>query len=87
MFYNSFANYVICYGLSVHGTAAKTNLKAELSQKNLNSTSMQKEMDSQADILEENKFSMAFELYIVEFMKEVLKQLGCRAATFLYFRN
>ena len=79
MFYKCFAKSVICYGLSVYGISAKTNLKkkSKLSEKNFESIFFRKKLDSLADILVENKIFTVSELYIIEMIKEFFKQLRC----------
>ena len=77
MFYNSFAKSIICYGLIVYGSAAKTNLKKiENAQRRiLRAIFFKKKFDSLRDILLDNKIFTVYELYTLEIVKELFKQL------------
>ena len=73
MFYNSFAKSMICYGLIVYGSAAKTNLKKiENAQRRiLRAIFFKKKFDSLRDILLDNKIFTVYELYTLEIVKEL----------------
>ena len=82
MFYNSFAKSVICYGLIVYGSAAKTNLKKiENAQRRiLRAIFFKNKFDSLRDILLDNKIFTVYELYTLEIVKELFKQLRNESA-------
>ena len=77
MFYNSFAKSVICYGLLVYGSAAKTNLqKIECAQRRiLRAIFFKKKFDSMVNVLADNKILNVFELFMVEVIQELFKQI------------
>ena len=64
---------MICYGLIVYGSAAKTNLKKiENAQRRiLREIFFQKKFDSLRDILLDNKIFTVYELYTLEIVKEL----------------
>ena len=78
MFYNSFAKSIICYELIVCGSAAKTNLKKiENAQRRiLRAIFFKKKFDS----LRDNKIFTVYELYTLEIVKELFKQLRNESA-------
>ena len=66
MFYNSFAKSVTCYGLSVYGTAAKTNFKkTKLPEEEFQGNFFFLRNWIHANNLVEKKIAV-FELYIIE---------------------
>ena len=77
VFYNSFAKSVICYGLLVYGSAAKTNLqKIECAQRRiLRPFFFKKKFDSMVNVLADNKILNVFELFMVEVIQELFKQI------------
>ena len=83
MFYNSFAKSVICYGLLIYGTGAKNNLKKiEMAQRRiLRAIFFKKKYDSLENILGQNKIFTVFELYLVELVKELFRQLQSQSPT------
>ena len=85
MFYNSFAKSVICYGLLIYGTSAKSNLrKIEMAQRRiLRGIFFKKKYDSISNILRRNGVLTVFELYIVEVMKELFRQLQSKSPNLL----
>ena len=81
IFYNSYANSVINYGISAYGATAKTNLsKIELAQRRIMRTIFfKKKMDSITDVLRETGILTVFELYLEELLKELFRQLRSEA--------
>ena len=81
MFYNSFAKSKICYGLLIYGSAAKTNLlKIEKAQRRiLRAIFFKKKFDSLRDLFRTNKILTVFELFILENIKELFRQLRLEA--------
>ena len=81
MFYNSFAKSRICYGLLIYGSAAKTNLsKIEKAQRRiLRAIFFKKKFDSLHDLLRTNKILTVFELFVLENIKELFRQLRSEA--------
>ena len=81
MFYNSFAKSKICYGLLIYGSAAKTNLlKIEKAQRRiLRAIFFKKIFDSLRDLFRTNKILTVFELFILENIKELFRQLRLEA--------
>ena len=88
MFYNSFAKSVICYVLLLYGTSAKSNLrKIERAQRRiLKGIFFRKKYGSLSNILRRNGVLTFFELYIVEVMKKLLRQLHSKSPN-LHFSN
>ena len=76
MFFNSFAKSVICYGLLVYGSAARTNLqKFERAQERiLRAIFFKNKIDSMVNVLADHKILNVFELFIVEVFQELFKQ-------------
>ena len=78
MFYKSFARSIISsYGISVYGSAAKTNLKKieNAQPRIIRAIFFKKRFESIANLLSENKVLTVFELYMEELVKELFKQL------------
>ena len=77
MFHNSFAQSIITYGFLVYGTAAKNNLmKIEIAQRrNIRAKFFREKNETLSDILEVNNLYTVFELYIVEVLKKLFKEL------------
>ena len=77
MFYNFFAKSIICYGLLVYGSAAKTNLrKIECAQRRtLRAIFFSKKIDSMVNILADHKILKVFEIFMVELIQELFKQI------------
>ena len=77
MFYNSYAKSVITYGLLLYGTAAKSNLsKIETVQRRiLRAIYFKRKSDSLENVLADNKILTVFELFMVEILKELFRQL------------
>ena len=74
---------VICYGLLVYGIAAKTNLqKIERAQRRiLRAIFFKKKIDSMVNVLADHKIFNVFELFIVEVIQDLFKQI--RKVSFL----
>ena len=85
MFYNSFAKCRVCYGLQIYGFAAKTNLsKIEKAQRRvLRAIFFKKKVDSLHDLLKTNEILTVFELFVLENIKELFKQLRSEAPKLL----
>ena len=83
LFYNSFAKTVICYGLLIYGTAAKSNLrKIQMAQgRILRAIFFKRKYDSLVNVLQQNKILSVFELYLVELIKELLRQFQKKSPT------
>ena len=77
MFYNSYAKSVTTYGLLLYGTAAKSNLsKIETVQRRiLRAIYFKRKFDSLENVLADNKILTVFELFMVEILKELFRQL------------
>ena len=75
--YNSFAKSTIVYDLLAYGSAVKSILvKIVRAQKRiLRATFFRKKLESLKGNLSENKILTLFELYTVEVLKELFKQL------------
>ena len=76
-FYNSFAKSRISYGLLICGSAAKTNLsKVEKAQRRiLRAIFIKKKFDSLPDLLRTDEILTVFELFVLENIKELFRQL------------
>ena len=77
MFYNSFAKSIISDGLLIYGSAAKTNLqKIETVQRRiLRAIFFKTKMDSLSDVLADNKILTVFELFILEIIRELFREI------------
>ena len=77
MFYKSFAQSKSTYGLLVYGTADKPNLmKIENTQRRtIRAIFFRERFETLFDILEVNNLYTVIELYIVEVLKELFKEL------------
>ena len=77
MFYNSFAKSIICCGLIVYGEAAETNLKKieNARRRILRAIFFKKKFDSLRDILLDDIIFTVFQLYTLEIVEELFKQL------------
>ena len=75
LFYNSFAKSIIVYG--IHGSAAKTNLaKIEKAERPiLRAIFFMHRTDSLGEILTKECVLTVFELFLVELIKELFKQI------------
>ena len=73
-FYNAYAGSVICYGLLIYGSAARTNLeKIEMAQRRIiRAILLKKKYDSLQDILRQTKLNTVFELFILDVFRELL---------------
>ena len=80
-FYNSFAKSIIMYGILVYGSAAKTNLiKIEKAQRrNLNAIFFMQRTDSLREIFAKEDFLTVFEMFLVELIKELFKQIRLKS--------
>ena len=83
-FYNTYARSVICYGLLIYGSAARSNLEKlrEQTLKKLNwykgellNPFYSKKYDSLQDNLRQTELNTVFELLIVDVFREVFNQL------------
>ena len=81
MFYNSIAKSIITYGLLLYGTAYKTNMtKIEAVQgRILRAFFSKKKFDSLESVFADNKVLTVFELFQVEILKELFRQLKCKS--------
>ena len=77
MFYNFFVKSIICSGLLVYGSAAKTNLqKIECAKRRiLRAIFFKKKTDSMVNVLADHKILNVFELFMVEVIHELFKQI------------
>ena len=77
LFYNSFAKSIIMYGILVYGSAAKTNLeKIEKAQRRiLRAIFFMHRTDSLNEIITKEGVLTVFELFLVELIKELFKQI------------
>ena len=77
LFYNSFAKSIIMYGILVYGSAAKTNLvKIEKAQRRiLRAIFFMQRTDSLSEIFTKEGVLTVFELFLVELIKELFKQI------------
>ena len=76
-FYNAYARSVICYGLLIYGSAARTNLeKVEMAQRRIiRAILFKKKSDSLQDILRQTKLNTVFELFNLDVFREIFNQL------------
>ena len=77
MFYNSYANSLINYGIIAYGATAKTNLsKIEMAQRRImRAIFCKKKIDSITDFLREKGILTVYDLYFAERLKELFRQL------------
>ena len=82
-FYNAYARSVICYGLLIYGSAAKTKLeKNELGHRSLiRAILFKKKYDSLQDVLRQTDLNTVFELFIVDVLRQIFNQLRSNATT------
>ena len=82
-FYNAYARSVICYGLLIYGSAARTNLeKIEMAQRRIiRAILFKKKYDSLQDILRQTKLNTVFELFILDVFREIFNQLRSNGTT------
>ena len=80
LFYTSFAESIIMYGILVYGSAAKTTLvKYEKVQRRiLRTVVFMHKTDSLSEIFKK-RYSYSFELFLVELIKEMFKQLKLKS--------
>ena len=76
MLYNAYAKSVICYGLLVHGRAAKTNLnKIEMAQRRIIRAILFKTFHNLQHILRQTTLNSDFKLFIQDVFREIFSQL------------
>ena len=77
MFYNSFAKSVITYGLLVYGNTSKKNLKTtdRVKRKIIRAIFFRKKYEYLGLTLIDNKIHTVYELYVIELVKELFKQI------------
>ena len=77
MFYNSFAKSVITYGLLVYGNTSKHNFKKidRVQRKIIRAIFFRKKYESLGLTLFDNKIHTVYELYVIELVKELFKQI------------
>ena len=83
MFCNFYTKTVIHYGLTVYGTAAKTVLKRKSKhlREEFREHFIRKKIDSLAHILEGKNIFTNVEVYIIEKLYEISRQLRYEAPT------
>ena len=88
MFYNSFAKSVLTYGLLLYGTAFKTNLsKIETVQRRILRAIFFKKMILCKNVFAGNKILTVFELFMVEILRELFRQLRSESPRILVQPN
>ena len=77
MFYDSFAKSVITYGLLVYGNTSKQNLEKidRVQRKIIRAIFFRKKYESLGLTLIDNKIYTVYELYVIELVKELFKQI------------
>ena len=83
MFYNSFAKSVICSGLPIYGTGAKSIVKKiEMAQRRiLISIFFREKKESSENFLVQNEIFPVFVLFLVDLVKELFRQLQAESPT------
>ena len=78
MFYDSFAKSVIIYGLLVYGNTSKQNLEKidRVQRKIIRAIFFRKKYESLGLTLIDNKIYTVYELYVIELVKELFKQIS-----------
>ena len=77
MYYNSFAKSVITYGLLVYRNTSKQNLEKidRVQRKIIRAIFFKKKYESLGLTLFDNKIHTVYELYVIELVKELFKQI------------